>query len=417
MPKSEHKGKTVPVGHTRAGGITKKRKLGPTKSQTTLTDRQRWLKRLRPRDTLVKRGQATALGIHLVASQLRTLNASLKEVLLLKGSPFGFGSLIKPKERESELLDCLFQVREMITTLGFHLDLEDVTTLPTYVSVTKKRTTFDLTNSKHAYYPLLTRNNKKRTEIGRIALVGLVNRFSSAIFSDHHGLLLHAQVRTKPDLHIYYHSLDATSQFSGSTTVRSKGTMLSHTGPHSHQVSLRGVVGFTEQLQRLMLQFSKINVIVLAEIGLSDAKKLVRPIIGKRWKTATNNSDKSSGANDITILCKPELSSSYSFWVKETAVGNAAGIVANEGTNDECVMLGCHILNSKAKNKIVGKFMREKGVAALFGDTNMSTKAQGSKKFGFETVENQMSVTESLMFDFSNSAANKMFDKLLVRTR
>ncbi|WP_438020457.1 hypothetical protein WMF18_15885 [Sorangium sp. So ce315] len=54
-------------------------------------------------------------------------------------------------------------------------------------------------------------------------------------------------------------------------------------------------------------------------------------------------------------------------------------------------------------------------ISALFGDTNMST-TDSSLGFAFDTVERHTSVTDSLEFGFSNSASNKMFDKLLVRT-
>lgn len=61
--------------------------------------------------------------------------------------------------------------------------------------------------------------------------------------------------------------------------------------------------------------------------------------------------------------------------------------------------------------------MEDKGIGAVFGDTNMSTKASSSLRHGFRTVESTQSVTDSWTLTSSNSASDKMFDNLLVRTR
>jgi hypothetical protein len=81
------------------------------------------------------------------------------------------------------------------------------------------------------------------------------------------------------------------------------------------------------------------------------------------------------------------------------------------------LIVGSHILNKKANNKTVGKFMKAEGIGAIFGDTNISTKASGSLGKGFRTVESTTSVTDFLTLTSSNSAGDKMFDKLLVRTK
>ncbi|MCY1074564.1 hypothetical protein [Archangium lansingense] len=392
--------------------IVKQSKLTPKPSQDDF--RKQWLKRLRSRDTLVKRGQATALGIQLVKNQLRTVNASLKKQLLTKSPPIGFGTLTNQPSREDELLDCLYELREMIATLQFHLDMDDVTTLPTAIPVTRSLEQFSFDQTSDGYHSLLSPKDKK---VGQIKLVGLVNRYSSAVFSDHHGLLIHAQVDGKPDLYIYYQSLDATSQFSGSTSVRTMGGMLPFTGPLDHGTSLRGAVGFAEQLFKLMASQPNINVIILAEAGLEEANQLIQQSIDPNWIRKTNNAKGESGVNDITMIYEPSLASDYSFSVEKTDLGNAAKIVCDSGTSSECTLLGCHILNKMAKNKSVGDFLKEDKVSALFGDTNMGTLSSSSLSFGFKTIESHNSVTDSLTFNFSNSASNKMFDKLLVRKR
>ncbi|WP_437785664.1 hypothetical protein [Sorangium sp. So ce1097] len=371
-----------------------------------------WPDRLRPRDSLIRRGQATALGIQLVKNKLRTINADLREQLLARTPPVGFGTPSELPSREDELLDCLYELREMIVTLQFHLGIDDLTELPSHVPITRSPEQSSSVGTTSDHHTLLNGDN---ATAGKIALVGLVNRYSSAVFSDHHGLLIHAQIDGKPDLKIYYQSLDATSQFSGSTAVRSMGSMLPFTGQSSHGTSLRGAVGFTEQFIRLKSSNPEINVIILAEVGLQDARQLLEGNIGSGWEGRTNNLKDASGVNDITMLYKSDLKLRYSFDVKTSDLGNAAWISCDQG-QATCTLLGCHILNSKAKNKTVGDFMKTHKISALFGDTNMSTTGS-SLGHGFNTVESHNSVTDSLEFGFSNSASNKMFDKLLVRTR
>ncbi|KFE59829.1 hypothetical protein DB31_6102 [Hyalangium minutum] len=58
--------------------------------------------------------------------------------------------------------------------------------------------------------------------------------------------------------------------------------------------------------------------------------------------------------------------------------------------------------------------MEKEDVSAVFGDTNLSTKGS-SLSSGFKTIESNTSTTDALTFDFSNSASDTMFDKLLVR--
>lgn len=47
----------------------------------------------------------------------------------------------------------------------------------------------------------------------------------------------------------------------------------------------------------------------------------------------------------------------------------------------------------------------------------MSTQPSGSLKFGFKTIESNISLTDELSFSFSNSASDEMLDKLLVRKK
>ncbi|NNC07678.1 hypothetical protein HJC10_33150 [Corallococcus exiguus] len=409
MPKQKSDKRTYTLDTK--GNVTKK--IDKQSKSSDPDYRQEWIKRLRSRDTLVKRGQATALGIQLVKSQLRTLNAGLREQLLTKSPPTGFGTVTDEPSRDDELLDCLYELREMIVTMQFHLDLDDVRQLPITFPVTRTYAEWTFEQSPDGYHSLLS---KKDTKVGEVALSGLVNRFSSAVFSDHHGLLIHAKVNGKPDLKIYYQSLDATSQFSGSTAVRSSGGMLPFTEP-IRSFSLRNAVGFTEQLAKLVINEPGINVIILAETGLQETNRLIAQSVDSSWLRHTNNTNKESGINDITLIHDPSLSAHYAFSVGKTDLGNAAKIVSGSGTDSECTLLGCHILNSQANNKSVGAFLKKGKVAALFGDTNMSTKSSGSLEHGFTTIESNSSVTDSLEFDFSNSASNKMFDKLLVRKR
>lgn len=366
---------------------------------------------LRDRNKLVARGSATAIGIRVVTDQLRTLNSTLRADLLSTQLPFGFGVVSKAMDRETELLDCLYQVREMISTLGFHLDLDNFTELPTYVPIVANPQS---SSKSPVYHDLL---NNKGSPVGKISLVGLVNRYSSALFSDHHGLLISATITGKPDLNIYYHSLDATHNFIGGTSVRSS-SMLTFTGPSTHGPSLRGVVGFSRQLVDLMRKQPSINVIVLAEIGGKDANALVNDILGTTgWTMKTNNAQNKSGVNDIVVFYKSSLISCYSFEVTALAIGNSAIISCDHGGSAKCLLVGSHILNTQAKNKTVGSFMKEKGIGAIFGDTNISTKASSSLGSGFQTVESTTSVTDFLTLTSSNSAGDKMFDKLLVRTK
>ncbi|NOK36966.1 hypothetical protein HMI49_27550 [Corallococcus exercitus] len=409
MPKQKSEKRSYTVDAK--GKITKKTTEKPRSSAPDY--RQEWLKRLRSRAALVKRGQATALGIQLVKNQLRTLNAGLKDQLLAKTPPTGFGTLTEQPSRDDELLDCLYELREMIVTLQFHLDMDDVTTLPITIPVSRTYAEWSFDQDSKGYYSLLSKKDQK---VGEVALSGLVNRFSSAVFSDHHGLLIHARVNGKPDLKIYYQSLDATSQYSGSAAVRTSGGMLPYTGSISG-ASLRNAVGFAEQLSKLVIAEPGINVIILAEAGLQEANQLIAQSIDSSWIRHSNNTTKESGVNDITVIHAPSLAFNYTFSVENTGLGNAARIVCDPGTDSECTLLGCHILNSQAKNDKVGAFLKKGKVAALFGDTNMSTKSSSSLSHGFTTVEGSTSVTDSLTFDFSNSASNKMFDKLLVRKR
>lgn len=373
--------------------------------------RGEYLLKLRPRDSLRQRGQATALGIHLVKEQLRTLNADLADQLLSGAPPFGFGTLSEPLERAPELLDCLYELREMIVTLQFHLGIDDVTKLPSYVPIYRKSSLKGFGQATYDYHDLLGKDGQKA---GKIALVGLVNRFSSAVFSDHHGLLLQAQMHGQPELHIYYHSLDATHNFVGGTAIRSTGGLLPFTGPIRHDTSQRGAVGFSQQLAKLMVAQPKINVIILAEVGVEGAQKLIRGSAASNWKILGSTASRKE--NDITLIYDPSLTFRYSFSVKELDIGHAARIISKKGTDSECTLLGCHILNKMAHNKQVGGFLKDNKIGALFGDTNISTKGS-SLSFGFETVESNTSLTDSLTFDFSNSASDSMFDKLLVRTK
>jgi hypothetical protein len=389
----------------------KKYEITPPKTIQIKLDAKRkrdWSKSLRNRSELTKRGEATALGIHLVKNKLKTINTDLKQELLRKSPPLGFGELNEDFNRGEEILDCLGQLRELINGLSFHLDLDfdDVTKLPTYVPVTRKLGLFNLDSSD--YHDLLNGSNKK---VGQIGLVGLVNRYSSAVFSDHHGLVMHAKIDGCPDLNIYYQSLDATNNFSGGTSVRSSGSMLPFT---SFSSDLRGAVGFSEQAAKLMITRQDINVVILAEVGLEDAKRLMpQRLFGGEWSYKTNKSKGSSGVNDITMMYDPKLESSYGFEVETSDIGNMATITSKNG----CILAGCHILNKKANNKAVGECLQESKLSALFGDTNMSTIAKSSMKFGFQTIESNNSLTDSLSFSFSNSASDKMFDKLLVRTK
>jgi hypothetical protein len=399
-PIIKHKGKRFPWLNFRpVPGL--KIKFDPKK-------RAEYLLKLRPRTSLKKRGQATAIGIHLVRERLRTLNADLADQLLADSPPFGFGTLSAPLDRASELLDCLYELREMIVTLQFHLDMDNVTKLPIYVPINRASSLGNFGQTQDEYQDLLGTDNK---QVGEIALVGLVNRFSSAVFSDHHGLFLHARIHGQPDLNIYYHSLDATHNFSGGTTIRSKGGMLPFTGPNRHDTSLRGAVGFSQQLGKLMLAQPKINVIILAEVGQESAKKLIQGSAASNWKLLGTKAKLK--VNDITMIYDPSLTYNYSFSVEDLAIGNAAKIVSKKDTG--CILLGCHILNKMATNQKVGTFMEDHGISALFGDTNISTTGS-SLKFGFKTIESNTSLTDSLSFDFSNSASDTMFDKLLVRT-
>ena len=76
-------------------------------------------------------------------------------------------------------------------------------------------------------------------------------------------------------------------------------------------------------------------------------------------------------------------------------------------------MLGCHILNDKARNEKVGNFFKSnKKVSCIFGDTNLSTKPERSDVYGFKTIEKGRSVTSSSMHIASNSATDKMYDKI-----
>ena len=129
----------------------------------------------------------------------------------------------------------------------------------------------------------------------------------------------------------------------------------------------------------------------------------------------STNENSTSGTNDITVLYRKHLAESYDFSVNKLDIGNCGVISFTNSDNSVCRILGSHILNSKANNNVVGKFMAEHKVAAIFGDTNMSTKASSSLSHGFTTVESTQSVTDNCQFSFSNSAATKMFDKLLVR--
>jgi hypothetical protein len=391
----------------RAPGV----RFKPTRKKLDPKKRAEYLAKLRPRDSLKKRGQATALGLHLVRQKLRTLNAGLADQLLANSPPFGFGSIPNPQDRASELLGCLYELREMIVTLKFHLDIDDVTELPSYVPFQQTSGLTDLDETTHDYHDLLAKDGQKA---GEIALVGLVNRFSSAVFSDHHGLLLHAQMHGKPDLHIYYHSLDATYNFVGGTAIRSMGGMLPYTGPNRHDTSQRGAVGFSQQLGKLMIAQPKINVIILAETGAEGAQKLIQGNVPSHWKILGTKAKRKE--NDITLIYDPTLAFWYSFSVQDLAIGHAAVVSSKPGTDSECTLLGCHILNKMANNTQVGKFLTDNKIAALFGDTNISTKGS-SLGFKFKTIESNTSLTDSLTFDFSNSASDSMFDKLLVRTQ
>lgn len=389
----------------------------PNKPNKTLKKRVQksgdWARRLRPREQLIQRGSATELGIHLVRNQLRTLNSNLRKLLLAQVAPSGFGDTTHFQlSREEELLACLYELREMTLSLGFHLDLDDVTHLPIFVPV---RPAIPFSHTDKNKHTLL---DAKGGECGTIALLGLVNRYASALFSDHHGLLLEARIGDREPLKIYYQSMDATKNFSGGTSIRSEGALLTHTRlAPTHEVSLRGGIGFTEQFLKIYEQYP-VNVIVLAEVGLQEAQSFFNSVllgggvIQGHWSIQSNNNDKHSGVNDITILYRSELERSYSFKVQKTVLGNAALMSDSAET---CTISGCHILNAKATNKDVGKYLMNDKVAALFGDTNISTKAASSLSSGFQTVESTNSLTDGLRFSFSNSAGDKLFDKLLVR--
>ncbi|KFE64845.1 hypothetical protein DB31_1863 [Hyalangium minutum] len=352
----------------------------------------------------------------MVKEKLRVLNADLADQLLAQSPPFGFGTLSAPLNRDAELRDCLYELREMITTLQFHLGLDDKAKLPnfrpTFVQPepSDKDEQDEDEQDEDEYYDLLGKDNEV---VGTIALVGLVNRFSSGVFSDHHGLILNAQIEGLPDLNIYYHSLDATHNFSGGTVIRSNGGMLPFTSPNSHDTSLRGAVGFSQQLFKLMLTHD-INVIILAEVGQEGAKELLKGSKAFTWPLLSKKGTQAS--NSITMAYLPSLSPDYSFSVESPSIGNAAQIVFGKGTDSEGKLLGCHILNSMADNSKVGTFMKKSAVSAVFGDTNISTKGS-SLSSGFKTIESNTSTTDSLTFDFSNSASDKMFDKLLVRVK
>lgn len=402
--KTETTGKTPSKRAKHSDKIVKVRHDNPRKLE------REWKKRLRPRKKLIPRGTATAIGISVVKNKLRTINANLSAELRREQPPIGFGELGEELNRGEELLACLAELRELITSLSFHLDLDDVTTLPTYVSVAPKLGAFEL--SSKDYRDLLNAKDKK---VGTIGLVGLVNRYSSAVFSDHHGLVIHAKIDGKPDLNIYYQSLDATNSFSGGTSVRSESSLLPFTFPSNDLTgSLRGAVGFSEQVSKLMITRPDINVVILAEVGMHDALRLMpKRSFGREWACLSNNSKKqNSGVNDITMLCDPNLVNSYKFDVGASDIGNMATITSDTG----CVLAGCHILNKQANNKAVGAYLKKSKLSAVFGDTNISTRVSSSLAFGFETIESNRSLTDTLSFSFSNSASDKMFDKLLVRT-
>ncbi len=160
---------------------------------------------------------------------------------------------------------------------------------------------------------------------------------------------------------------------------------------------------------------SGINVIVLAETGGQDAKQLVRGVLEPTgWMMKTNNVAKKSGVNDITLFYRSTLARSFDFQVSKLLIGNSA-VISCETGRAECRLVGSHILNKKASNKVVGKFLESKGIGAIFGDTNMSTKASSSRSHGFRTIESTTSLTDFSTLTSSNSAGDKMFDKLLVR--
>lgn len=404
--------RTRPIGHKRKLARWFPHKAPPfVKFKPDPGSRAEWLKRLRP-PTIALRGQATALGISVVKDKLRVLNADLADQLLAQSPPFGFGTLSAPLNRAAELRDCLYELREMITTLQFHLGLDDLTKLPTFrpTSLLQPESSDEDEDEDNETYELLGKDNKAA---GTIALVGLVNRFSSGVFSDHHGLILKAQIDGLPDLNIYYHSLDATHNFSGGTVIRSNGGMLPFTSPNSHDTSLRGAVGFSQQLFKLMLTHD-INVIILAEVGQEETKELLKGSKAFTWPLLSKKGTQAS--NSIAMAYLPSLSPAYSFSVESPSIGNAAQIVFGKGTQSEGKLLGCHILNSMADNSKVGTFMKTSAVSAVFGDTNISTKGS-SVPSGFKTIESHTSTTDSLTFDFSNSASDKMFDKLLVRVK
>jgi hypothetical protein len=367
-----------------------------------------WSKSLRDRDKLVKRGSATAIGIHVAKNQLRTINAGLRDQLVSDKMPLGFGTPTKSMDRESELLDCLHEVRELLVTLSFHLDVSNFIKQPAYVPVVRD---FDLNlDSSGTTRNILSANDKI---VGTIALLGLVNRYSSAVFSDHHGLLLRAEITGKLPLNIYYQSLDATQNFIGGTSVRSEGSLLTFTKGVESGGSLRGAVGFSEQFLQLMTKLPDINLIILAEVGAKDAKKLVDGVLSPSdWTIVTNNENGKSGVNDVTVFYKSKLSFNYAITVEELKIGNSAVILSDKGMDSESILVGSHILNSMAKVKSIAEFLQTYKCAAIFGDTNLDSNS--SKLFDIVTSKN--SVTDFFTLNSSNSANTTMFfDKLLVR--
>lgn len=379
---------------------------------------------LRPRDELSRRGEATALGIRLVADHLKTLNQKLKVLLKAEAPPVGYGVPMVETSWDESVYECLSQFRDLEKDLEFHLDMEKLTSRGEYTAEELSRRKSNQIETikdvirKSEVYDLLDGNNQAQ---GRISLAGLVNRYSSALFSDHHGLLLLAKMHEKSPLVIYSQSFDATSQFSGSTSVRSDGNMPIFTGANLHGYSMRNAVGFSEQYLKLS-SGATINVHIFAEVGLKQAKALLMlsglldEKVNWTW-LSSNEHDEKSGVNDITIVYNSSLASEYDFSIKKYLIGNAALVASSaRNGNSECKLLGCHILNSMATNQDVSKAMNDYGISALFGDTNISTQADKSLKVGFRTVESNISVTDGFHFKYSNSASDKMYDKLLIRT-
>lgn len=376
---------------------------------TAQTTKKDWAPYLRDRKSLTARGKASAEGIYTVKNQLQTINSTLRQTLLSDSLSFGMGEFSSPLNWERQKQECLFQMRELLVTLNFHLDEDKLTRLPDYESSFSSFSPPNLPQNQ--YYPILDATNQT---VGNIALCGLVERFSGAIFSDHHGLRLHAVLTRKPELNIYYHSLDATYNFMGGSSGRSSGGMLSLSPTTMHpSYSYRGVVGFQEQLLKVIHASQYLNVIVLAEISGKDVEQLVGNILNRpEWILKSTNPTGHSGANDITILYKKNLSDDYVF---STSIEDIGKCVSIKSSDNSFTLVASHILNKKAKNKDVSEFMHKYKVSAIFGDTNMSTEALSSKKFGFTTVESTSSILDSKRLLTSNSASTEMFDKLLVR--